>query len=116
MRNKVHGLVHGVNPIELKERLDGDSEFVLLDVRRDEEYNAVHSKDSRTLHIPLVDLKRRLAEIPEGKEVIIYCLIRVRAYNVERTLRGLGFDNFKTLDGSLVAWPFPEYLTSGRKR
>ena len=111
MRNKVHGLVHGVTPIELKERLDGDSEFVLLDVRRDEEYNVVHFKDSRTLHIPLVDLKRRLAEIPEGKEIIVYCLISVRAYNVERTLRGLGFDDVKTLDGSLVAWPFPEYLT-----
>jgi rhodanese-related sulfurtransferase len=104
-------LVHGVTPIELKERLDGNSEFVLLDVRRDDEYNAVHFKDSRTLHIPLVDLKRRLAEIPEGKEIIVYCLISVRAYNVERTLRGLGFDDVKTLDGSLVAWPFPEYLT-----
>ncbi|MFA9494488.1 MAG: FAD-dependent oxidoreductase [Candidatus Bathyarchaeota archaeon] len=112
MRNKVHGLVHGISPIELKARLDGDSEFVLLDVRRDEEYDAVHFKDPRTLHIPLVDLKRRISEIPEGKEIIIYCLISVRAYNVERTLRGLGFSNVKTLDGSLVAWPFPEYLTA----
>ncbi len=111
MRNKGHGLVHGGTPIELKERLDSDREFVLLDVRRDEEYNAVRFKDSRTLHIPLVDLKRRLVDIPEGKEIIIYCLISVRAYNVERTLRGLGFDDVKTLDGSLVAWPFPEYLT-----
>jgi NADPH-dependent 2,4-dienoyl-CoA reductase/sulfur reductase-like enzyme/rhodanese-related sulfurtransferase len=112
LRNKVHGLVHGVSPIDLKDRLDGDSEFVLLDVRRNEEYEAVHFMDSRTLHIPLVDLKRRIDEIPEGKEIIIYCLISVRAYNVERTLRGLGYDDVKILEGSLMAWPFPEYLTA----
>ena len=112
MRNKVQGLAHGVNSVELKERLDGDAEFVLLDVRRDEEYNRVHFKDFRGLHIPVVDLKERVAEIPKEKEVIIFCATSIRAYNAERTLRSLDYDNVKILDGSLAAWPFPGYLTS----
>jgi NADPH-dependent 2,4-dienoyl-CoA reductase/sulfur reductase-like enzyme/rhodanese-related sulfurtransferase len=112
MRNKVQGLAHGVNPLELKERLDGDDEFVLLDVRRDDEYSRVHFADPRGLHIHVVDLKRRVDEIPKDKEIIIFCATSVRAYNAERTLRGLGFGDVKILDGSLAAWPFPEYLTA----
>jgi len=51
-------------------------------------------------------------EIPKYKEIIIFCAISVRAYNAERTLRGLGFGDVKILDGNLAAWPFPGYLTA----
>lgn len=112
MRNKVQGLTHGVNPIELKERLDGNGDFVLLDVRTDDEYNRVHFADPRALQIHVVDLTRRLAEIPRDREIIVFCATSVRAYNAERTLRGLGFGDVKVLDGSLAAWPFPGYLTA----
>jgi NADPH-dependent 2,4-dienoyl-CoA reductase/sulfur reductase-like enzyme/rhodanese-related sulfurtransferase len=111
MRNKVQGLAHGVNSVELRERLDGEAYFVLLDVRRDEEYKRVHFADKRGLHIPVVDLKERVAEIPKEKEIIIFCATSIRAYNAERTLRGLGYGDVKILDGSLAAWPFPGYLT-----
>ena len=116
MRNKVQGLAHGVNPIELKEMLDGDADFVLLDVRRDDEYKRVHFVDPRGLHIHVVDLNERVAEIPRGKEIVVFCATSLRAYNAERTLRGLGFGDVRILDGSLAAWPFRAYLTSGRRR
>ena len=116
LRNKVQDLAHGVSPFELKERLDGDNDFVLLDVRREIEYEAVHFNDPRGLHIPVVELKGRVSEVARGKEVIILCVTSVRAYIVERTLRGFGYDDVKILDGSLMAWPFPEYLTSGQRR
>ena len=111
LRNKVQGYLHGVSPLELKERLDGERNFVLLDVRRVPEYDAVCFVDSRCLHIPVVDLKERVAEIPKDKEIIIFCATSIRAYNAERTLRGLGFEDVKVLDGSLAAWPFPDCLT-----
>ncbi len=112
LRNKIQGYVHGVNPLELKERLDGAHDFVLLDVRRVPEYDEVCFKDSRCLLIPVVDLKERVSEIPKGKEIIIFCATSIRAYNAERTLRGLGYEDVKILDGSLAAWPFPDYLTA----
>jgi NADPH-dependent 2,4-dienoyl-CoA reductase/sulfur reductase-like enzyme/rhodanese-related sulfurtransferase len=111
LRNKIQGLAHGVSPIELRERLDCDKDFVLLDVRRVPEYDAVCFKDSRCLHIPVVDLKERLSEIPKDKEIIIFCATSIRAYNAERTLRGMGYEDVKILDGSLAAWPFPDLLT-----
>ncbi len=112
MRNKIQGLAHGISPLELKERLDGNGDFVLLDVRTDSEYDLVHFTDPRALQIHVVDLKRRVDEIPKDKEIIIFCAISVRAYNAERTLRGMGFGDVKILDGSLAAWPFPGYLTA----
>jgi NADPH-dependent 2,4-dienoyl-CoA reductase/sulfur reductase-like enzyme/rhodanese-related sulfurtransferase len=112
LRNKIQGYVHGINPLELKKRLEGDHDFVLLDCRRAEEYDAVCFPDQRCLHIPVIDIKDRVAEIPKDKEIIIFCATSIRAYNAERTLRGLGYEDVKILDGSLAAWPFPDLLTA----
>ena len=97
--------------IQLKERLDGDKDFVLLDVRRAEEYDSVCFPDHRCLHVPVADIMERVSEIPKDKEIIIYCATSIRAYIVERTLRGMGYEDVKILDGSLDAWPFPDLLT-----
>ena len=111
LRNKIQGIGHAVAPLELKEKLDGDADFVLLDVRQREEYTAQTFKDPRTVHIPADELRRRHAELPKDKEIIAFCHIGVRAYRCERVLRGLGFRDVKYLDGCLKSWPFPEYLT-----
>jgi NADPH-dependent 2,4-dienoyl-CoA reductase/sulfur reductase-like enzyme/rhodanese-related sulfurtransferase len=111
LRNKVQGYAHGVNPLELKDMLDGDRDFVLLDVRSSKEYQDQTFRDPRTVNIPLDELKSRHAELPKDKEVVAFCVTSVRAYVAERTLRGLGFQDAKFLDGSLKAWPFPSYLT-----
>ena len=112
LRNKIQGIGHGVAPLELKEMLDGDTDFVLLDVRSREEYAAQTFRDERTVHIPVDELRRRHTELPRDKEIVAFCLIGVRAYRAETVLRGHGFGDVRYLDGSLKAWPFPEYLTS----
>jgi NADPH-dependent 2,4-dienoyl-CoA reductase/sulfur reductase-like enzyme/rhodanese-related sulfurtransferase len=111
LRNKIRGIAHGINPLELKNKLDSDEDFVLLDVRSREEYDEQTFKDERNLNISYDELVARKNEIPEEKEIITFCIIGVRAYIAERTLRGLGFKNVSFLDGSLRSWPFPSYLT-----
>jgi rhodanese-related sulfurtransferase len=91
--------------------LDGDADFVLLDVRSCEEYDAHRFKDKRLVNIPVNELKTRHNELSKGKEIVIYCATSVRAYNAERELRGYGFDQVRYLDGSIRAWPYLEYLT-----
>ena len=55
---------------ELEERLrSGD--LVIVDVRPEEEYEAGHIEGA--LSIPIDQLAQRLAELPEGSEVIAYC-------------------------------------------
>lgn len=53
-----------------------DREIVLLDVRRDSEWQA--ARVGGAVHIPLHELARRMAEVPEG-EVWIYCRTGYRA-------------------------------------
>lgn len=49
----------------------GRGDVVVLDVRPEAEYRAAHLPHARS--IPLAELKRRLAELPKGKEIVAYC-------------------------------------------
>jgi rhodanese-related sulfurtransferase len=111
LRNKIQGVAHGINSFEMKEKLDGVEDFVLLDVRRRDEFQNLRFKDKRVMHIPLDELKERSSELPKDKAIVVSCAVGLRAYNGERILRGLGFEKVKYLDGSIKAWPYPEYLT-----
>jgi len=111
LRNKIQGISHSVGPLELKEMLDSDTNFMLLDVRSGGEYEAQTFRDPRTVHIPVDELRRRYTELPRDKEIVAFCAIGARAYRAERILRGLGFRDVKYLEGSLKAWPFPRHLT-----
>lgn len=53
----------------LRKAEQGD--VIVLDVRPEAEYQSGHLPHARS--IPLSELKRRLAEIPQDKEIIAYC-------------------------------------------
>jgi rhodanese-related sulfurtransferase/DNA-binding HxlR family transcriptional regulator len=78
--------VEAIGREELLARLSrGDA--VLLDVRPAEEYAAGHIEGARS--IPIDELERRLAELPEDREVIAYCRGPFCAYAHE-AVRTLG--------------------------
>ncbi len=56
-----------------------------------------------SLNIPLPELRKRLSEIPEEREVITYCQSGQRSYNAARFLRQKGF-NVKNLSGGYLTW------------
>ena len=107
VRNKIEGLARGVPPVALRARLEGDEDFVLLDVRSEEEFREGSLSDRRVVNIPLNELRDRRDELPRDGEIIIFCRTSVRAYEAQRILEGLGFRDVKFLDGSLKAWPYP---------
>jgi rhodanese-related sulfurtransferase/DNA-binding HxlR family transcriptional regulator len=74
---------------------------VLVDVRPPEEYAAGHIEGARS--IPIDELERRLAEVPEDREVIAYCRGPFCAYAHEavRTLERSGRRARRLEDG----WP-----------
>jgi len=85
---------------ELVQRLS-NGEAVLVDVRPLEEFAAGHIEGARS--IPLAELERRLAELPEGHEVIAYCRGPFCAYAHEavRKLNHAGRPARRLRDG----WP-----------
>jgi len=106
IRNKIAGLANGISSKELKSKMDGDGDFVLLDVRNHWEVEENPLNDSRVVHIPVQNIRGRHDELPKDKEIIIFCKTSIRAYEAERILRGRGFQDVKFPDGSLKAWPY----------
>jgi rhodanese-related sulfurtransferase len=66
-------------------------EVTVLDVRPHEEYLAGHIP--RALSIPLTDLRRRLRELPKGRDIVAYCRgpYCVMALDAVDLLRGKGY-------------------------
>jgi pyruvate/2-oxoglutarate dehydrogenase complex dihydrolipoamide dehydrogenase (E3) component/rhodanese-related sulfurtransferase len=106
IRNKIEGVAHGISAAELKAKMGGEEDFLLLDVRSKQEIDEYPFIHRRIVNIPLGELRARLGELEENKEIITLCRTSVRAYEAERILRGAGFKDVKFLDGSIAAWPY----------
>ncbi len=74
---------------------------VLLDVRRSDERARGFIPGS--IHIPLDELRRRLAELPRDREIVTYCESGQRSYNAARMLSQHGF-RVRNLTGSYRTW------------
>ena len=75
---------------------------VLLDVREPFERELASIEPS--LHIPMNDVPRRLAEIPRDHQVVVYCHTGARSMMVASYLEGEGFPSVANLTGGIDAW------------
>lgn len=72
-------------------------QYMLLDVRTDEEYKNGHMEGS--VNIPVDSIREKLNEISKDKKVIIYCKIGLRGYIAYRILAQKGFDVYNLSGG-----------------
>jgi peroxiredoxin family protein/rhodanese-related sulfurtransferase/TusA-related sulfurtransferase len=70
---------------------------VLIDVRTTEEYSLGTIKGAK--NIPVDELRNRLSEIPQDREIIIVCQVGLRGYIACRILRQKGYKKVKNLSG-----------------
>ena len=107
MQNKLQGLFKGISAEQLNERFKSEKKMVLLDVRNPEEYEEMRLGIGERL-IPLGQLRNRLNELPEDKdvEIITWCKISLRGYEAALILQSNGFTNVKVLEGGIVSWPY----------
>ena len=72
-----------LEPVTFKElrRLMREDDVTVVDVRPAEEYEAGHIPGA--LSVPVPELKRRLRELPKGREVIAYCRGRYCVYSLD---------------------------------
>ncbi len=81
--NEIEGLVNNVTWDEV-ECLKENSEYCVLDVRTDEEYERGTYENS--IHIPLDKLRERLQELDKSKKYLVYCRTGLRSYIACRIL------------------------------
>jgi rhodanese-related sulfurtransferase len=86
----------------LSERLAAKDAPVVVDVRTDAERAGGFVPGS--LHIPLSQWPRRMAEIPSGKPVAVYCAGGYRSSIAASLLRAAGRGEVSDLIGGFAAW------------
>jgi len=91
---------------EVKALLNKDKkgEFLLLDVRQPEEYEAGHIPGA--MLIPLGELEARREELERDKKIITYCRSGHRGMAAAIALCGLGFEDVHNLEGGILNWRY----------
>jgi rhodanese-related sulfurtransferase/predicted transcriptional regulator len=91
-----------ISRTELMERMR-DGLVTVLDVRPSDEYALAHLPSA--VNVPLVDLERRLAELPRKLEIVAYCRgpYCVLSFEAVAALRARGF-KVRRLEDGLPEW------------
>lgn len=86
----------------LKDRMDRNDKYVLLDVREPCEWEIARIPGARLL--PLAMLSSRMSELDSTEEIIVYCRIGSRSAHAVRNLQKAGFPRLFNLAGGILAW------------
>ena len=79
-----------------------NEDFILLDVRTDQE--VFISIIEGSLHIPMNDIPSKMNELDKEKEIIVQCKSGKRSAKVCEFLMQNNFKNVKNLKGGIIAW------------
>ncbi len=86
----------------LSEKLAADGAPTVIDVRTDAERKTGFIAGS--VHIPLAQWPKRLAEVPAGKPVVVCCAGGYRSSIAASLLRGAGRPDVADVIGGMAAW------------
>ncbi len=106
IRNKQAGYARSLTPQEVRNKLENEERFVLLDVRSPGEWRAQRIEAEQVKLLPLPELRKRIGELSKEDEIVILCRTSIRAYQAQRILDGAGLKKVRFMDGSLAAWPY----------
>lgn len=90
-----------VTAAELKELMDKNIDFQLIDVREQYEYD---ESNLNGLLIPMGEVMSRLGEIARDKQVVIHCRSGARSASIINALEQQGFSNLFNLQGGIIAF------------
>ena len=87
---------------ELKELMDNNEDFQLVDVRESHEFDFANLNGEL---IPLAEIPQSKDKIATDKKVVIHCRSGARSGQAVQYLeKELGLDNLYNLKGGILAW------------
>ena len=94
--------MNSITVSELKNMIDNNEDFQLIDVREQHEYDNANIDG---VLIPMGEITSRYDEISKDKKVIIQCRSGARSANVIGFLeQNFGYTNLHNLEGGIIAW------------
>jgi len=91
-----------VTASELAERLRGERDLVVVDVREPVEWDEGHVPGA--LHIPMREVAGRLGELPRDRPLVMMCRGGARSSLVGSLLLAHGFTDLLNVWGGMSAW------------
>ncbi len=82
----------------------GDTEFVLLDIRRPSEFNSGHIEGAINLDYYDEGFRDDLDMMDKGKTYLIYCRTANRTGKTMPVMQDLGFGDVYNMAGGISAW------------
>ena len=85
-------------------RLMNNDDTVVIDVRETKEFSESHIKGAT--HVPMTEVKTRLAELEKYKDkpVLAYCRSGSRSNYACRVLKKAGFNQVNNMAGGVIGW------------
>lgn len=101
-----HRMVDEVSAKELKTMIDGDEDFILLDIREPDQVQR-----GEIFHIDLYKITRGYLEfkiepvVPDNKTpIVVYCCTGKRSILAAQQLKQMGYHNVRSLEGGIQGW------------
>lgn len=95
---------------EAKKRIENGS--LLLDVREQDEFDELRIPNSQLL--PLSEFMQRYAELPQDREIVVYCRSGRRSAQATEFLKEQGY-NAVNVEGGILAWKRAEFPTESKQ-
>jgi rhodanese-related sulfurtransferase len=94
--------VQTIKSTEARGLLERQRNAFLLDVRTPDEFRAARLKGA--VLIPINELERRLAEVPKGRPIVVYCAVGSRSGLVASFLASKGYAEVYNVTDGIVGW------------
>lgn len=103
--SSVQAVYVNITAQEAKEIMDSQTDYVILDVRTEEEFNEKHIPGA--ILIPDYEIEEKAEEILTDKDklLLVYCRSGRRSKNASEILVRLGYTNIKEF-GGIIDWPY----------
>jgi adenylyltransferase/sulfurtransferase len=89
---------------DLKEMIDADKDFYLVDVREPNEYEIVSIPGAVLIPKDRILRGEVLGELPQDKPIVLHCKTGARSAEALAVLKGAGFSDAVHVGGGVVAW------------
>lgn len=93
-----------LSAIEFFQRIKGDDDIQLVDVRTPGEYRKGHLANAININVNDNDFDMRIAQLDKSKPVYVYCLSGGRSSSAAAAMRNAGFKQVVEMPGGLMEW------------
>lgn len=96
--------IEEINPQEVKEKIDSDEDFVLLDVREQDEWEKSRISEAEYLGKGVIERDIEEKYPNTDQEIVLYCGGGYRSALAADRLKQMGYNNVKSLAGGFRSW------------